>query len=90
MRLSRLRPYPLADGPKEKGDIVKAFRLLPPIKSRFYWIRVMIFTGITVLLSPLVFADDQPAQKDKNQIDEQIQIVADKLITNNTEKYAEF
>jgi lipopolysaccharide export system protein LptA len=50
----------------------------------------MMFTGIIVLLSPFVFADDQPTEKNKNQIGEQIEIVADKLITNNAEKYAEF
>ena len=69
---------------------MKAFRLLQPIKDRIYWIRVMMFTGIIMLLAPFGFAEDQPAEKDKNQVDEQIQIVADKLITNNAEKYAEF
>ena len=69
---------------------MKAFRLLQPINARIYWIRVMMFTGIIVLLAPFGFAQDQPTEKDKNQVDEQIQIVADKLITNNAEKYAEF
>jgi len=69
---------------------VNAFRILQPIKERIYWIRVMMFTGIIVLLAPFGFAQDQPTEKDKNQVDEQIQIVADKLITNNAEKYAEF
>jgi len=69
---------------------VKAFRLLPPIKKRIYWIRVMMSTGIMVLLAPFVFAEDQPAEKDNNQVGEQIQIVADKLIANDAEKYAEF
>ena len=69
---------------------MKAFRLLQPIKERIYWIRVMMFTGIIVLLAPFGFAEDQPTEKDKKQVDEQIQIVADKLITNNAEKYAEF
>ena len=69
---------------------MKAFRLLQPINARIYWIRVMMFTGIIMLLAPFGFAEDQPAEKDKNQVDEQIQIVADKLITNNAEKYAEF
>lgn len=45
---------------------------------------------IIMFLAPFVFADDQTKEKGKNQIDEQIQIVADKLVTNNTEKYAEF
>ena len=69
---------------------MKAFRLLPPIKKRIYWIRVMMSTGIMVLLAPFVFAEDQPAEKDNNQVGEQIQIVADKLIANDAEKYAEF
>ena len=69
---------------------MKAFRLLQPIKKRIYWIRVMMSTGIMVLLAPFVFAGDQPAEKDKNQVGEQIQIVADKLIANDAEKYAEF
>ena len=69
---------------------MKAFRLLQPIKGRIYWIRVMLFTIIIMLLSPLVFAEDQPNEKDENQKGEQIQIVADKLITHNEENYAEF
>ena len=50
----------------------------------------MILAGIMVLQLLFAFADDQSAEKDKNQSDEQIQIIADKLITNNTEKFAEF
>jgi lipopolysaccharide export system protein LptA len=50
----------------------------------------MLLTVIIMLLAAFVFADDQPGKKDENQIGEQIQIVADKLITNNAEKYAEF
>jgi lipopolysaccharide export system protein LptA len=50
----------------------------------------MLVTGIIVLLAPFGFTEDQPIEKDKNQVGEQIQIVADKLITNNAEKYAEF
>jgi len=69
---------------------VNAFRLLQPIKKRIYWIRVMMSTGIIVLLAPFVFAGDLPTEKDKNQVGEQIQIVADKLIANDAEKYAEF
>ena len=44
----------------------------------------------TVLLSSWVFAGEAPKEKDANQAAEQIQIVADKLITNNAEKFAEF
>jgi lipopolysaccharide export system protein LptA len=69
---------------------VKTFRLLQPIKRRIYWIRAMLLPVMIVLSSAFVFADDQPSEKDENQVGEQIQIVADKLITNNAEKYAEF
>ena len=69
---------------------MKTFRLLHPIKGRIYWIRAMLVTGIIVLLAPFGFTEDQPTEKDKNQVGEQIQIVADKLITNNAERYAEF
>ena len=69
---------------------MNAFRLLQPIKKRIYWIRVMMSTGIIVLLALFVFAGDLPTEKDKNQVGEQIQIVADKLIANDAEKYAEF
>ncbi len=69
---------------------MKAFRLLQTVKGRIYWIRSMLFTVIIMLLSAFVFADDQPGEKDENQIGEQIQVVADKLITNNAEKYADF
>jgi lipopolysaccharide export system protein LptA len=50
----------------------------------------MQFTVIIMILAPFGFADDQTRKIDENQIDEQIQIVADKLITNHAEKYAEF
>lgn len=75
---------------RAQGGIMKAFRLRQPLKGPVSWIRVMMLTGICVFLSHSSFADDQPAEKGKNQIEEQIQIVADKLITNNAEKYAEF
>ena len=69
---------------------MKAIRLLPTVKGRVYWIQAMLYTVIIMLLSAFVFADEQPGEKDEDQIGEQIQIVADKLITNNAEKYAEF
>jgi lipopolysaccharide export system protein LptA len=47
-----------------------------------------MFTAM--LLSSGVFAEDLPQKKSTNQADEQIQIVADKLITNSAEKFAEF
>jgi lipopolysaccharide export system protein LptA len=69
---------------------VKTFRLRQPVKYRPFWIRVTLFTFTTVLLSSWVFAGEAPKEQDANQTDEQIQIVADKLITNNAEKFAEF
>jgi len=69
---------------------VKTYRLLKPAKICVYWFGVTLMTVVIMLLSPLVFAEDQPKEKDENQMGEQVQIVADKLITNNEEKYAEF
>ena len=69
---------------------MKTFRLRQPVKYRPFWIRVTLFTFTTVLLSSWVFAGEAPKEQDANQTDEQIQIVADKLITNNAEKFAEF
>ena len=69
---------------------MKTYRLLKPAKICVYWFGVTLMTVVIMLLSPLVFAEDQPKEKDENQMGEQIQIVADKLITNNEEKYAEF
>jgi lipopolysaccharide export system protein LptA len=43
-----------------------------------------------LILSSGIFAGELPQKKDTNQADEQIQIVADKLITNSAEKFAEF
>jgi lipopolysaccharide export system protein LptA len=53
-------------------------------------IRVTLLACTTVLLSFGVFAGELPEEKDANPSDEQIQIVADKLVTSNTEKFAEF
>jgi lipopolysaccharide transport protein LptA len=69
---------------------VETFRLLQAAKGRIYWFRAMRFTVIFMILAPFVFAEDQTREKDENQLDEEIRIVADKLITNNAEKYAEF
>jgi lipopolysaccharide export system protein LptA len=69
---------------------VKTFRLFQPEKICYYRFDVMLMTVVIMLLSPVVFAEDQPKEKDENQKDQQIQIVADKLITHNEEKYAEF
>ena len=67
-----------------------ALRSRHPIKYRSFCIQVTLFTITTVLLSSGGFAGESPFPKSPNQADEQIQIVADKLITNNAEKSAEF
>ena len=69
---------------------MKAFRSNCPGKYRLFWIFVTVFTSTTMLLSSGGFAGDLPQKKSTNQAEEQIQIVADKLITNSTEKFAEF
>jgi len=72
------------------GGNVKAFRSRHPVKYRSFWIQVTLFTITTMLLSSGGFAAESSPPKSPNQADEQIQIVADKLITNNAEKFAEF
>jgi lipopolysaccharide export system protein LptA len=52
--------------------------------------QVTLFTFTTVLLSSGGYAGDLPQNKRTNQTEEQIQIVADKLITNSAKKFAEF
>jgi lipopolysaccharide export system protein LptA len=69
---------------------VKAFRSRRQKKYRPFWIRVSLFTFTTMLLSSGGFAGELPQRKGANQADEQIQIVADKMVTNNAEKFAEF
>ena len=69
---------------------MKAFRSSHSEKFRPFWIRVTLFTFTTMLLASGVLAGDLPQKKSTNQADEQIQIVADKLITNSAEKFAEF
>ena len=69
---------------------MKAFRLRHRMKYRPFWIQVTLLTFTTILLSSGGFAGEPPQKEGTNQADEQIQIVADKLITNNTEKFAEF
>ena len=67
-----------------------AFRSNCPQKYRLRWIRVAFFTFTTMFLSSGGFAEELSQKKSTNQADEQIQIVADKLITNRAEKFAEF
>lgn len=69
---------------------MKAFRSRHPGKYQPFWMLVILFTFTSLVLSSGVFAGEPPPKKGTNQADEQIQIVADKLITNNAEKFAEF
>jgi len=69
---------------------VKVFRSSCPEKYLSFWIRVTLITFAAMFLSSGAFAGNLSQKKSTNQADEQIQIVADKLITSSTEKFAEF
>lgn len=70
--------------------MVSTFRSHQPVKCRPFWIRVMLFVFTAMLLSSGGFTQESPPKKEAQQDDEQIQIVADKLITSDAEKFAEF
>jgi lipopolysaccharide transport protein LptA len=67
-------------------------RLTLSAKDRRNWSRIAFGLVIILFLPNFIFAEDQPTEKEERQRGrgEQIKIVADKLITNNVEKYAEF
>ena len=69
---------------------MNAFRSRRPGKYRPFCIPVALFAFTTMILSSGIFAGELPQKKDATQADEQIQIIADKLITNSAEKFAEF
>ena len=69
---------------------MSAFRSPHPVKYRPFWTRVTLFAFTAMLLSAGGLAQESSQNKGTHQNDEQIQIVADKLITNNAEKFAEF
>ena len=69
---------------------MNAFRSRRPGKYRLFCIPVALFAFTTMILSSGIFAGELPQKKDATQADEQIQIIADKLITNSAEKFAEF
>ena len=69
---------------------MKVFRSSYPGKYLSFWIRVTLITFAAMFLSSGAFAGNLSQKKSTNQADEQIQIVADKLITSSTEKFAEF
>jgi lipopolysaccharide transport protein LptA len=72
------------------GRIVNNLPYIYSAKSQANWIRIIFLTFTLFLISSLVLADNQPKEKTKTQTGEQIQILADKLVTNNEQKYAEF
>jgi lipopolysaccharide transport protein LptA len=72
------------------GGIVNNFSYIYSAKSQANWIRIFFWTFALFFVSSLVLADNQPKEKTNTQTGEQIQIVADKLVTNNEQKYAEF
>ncbi|NIS18097.1 MAG: hypothetical protein GWN96_18115, partial [candidate division Zixibacteria bacterium] len=76
--------------PKEGGGIVKTSRLLQGMKGQVYWIRITLFTVTVMLVSAFIWAEEQPAPKDEEQIEKQIEIIADQFTTNNEEKYMDF
>ena len=67
-------------------------RLTPSARDRRNWSRIAIGVVIILFLPTFILAEDQPTEIETGHggDGEQIQIVADKLITNNVEKYAEF
>ena len=69
---------------------MKAFQSRHLVKYRLFCFRLALFTCTAILWSFGVFAGEPPEDRDANPSNEQIQIVADKLITNNKEKFAEF
>ncbi len=69
---------------------MKTSRLLQGMKGQVYWIRITLFTVTVMLVSAFIWAEEQPAPKDEEQIEKQIEIIADQFTTNNEEKYMDF
>ena len=67
-------------------------RLTPSAKTPGSWRRPAMGVVIFLFLPSFILAEDQPAEVDTKHArnGDQIQIVADKMITNDVEKYAEF
>jgi lipopolysaccharide export system protein LptA len=74
----------------KQGEIVKAHRLLQAAKRMALAAQVVLMIIAPMLLSPAAIAEERSQADASNGSDEPIQIVADKLITNNAEKFAEF
>jgi lipopolysaccharide export system protein LptA len=71
---------------------MRRFRSTASAKRRRIWSRIAFATAIALVLPNSVLAEDQPKETEARQAGdgEQIQIIADKLITNNEQGYAEF
>lgn len=69
---------------------MRARRRFQAAKDPVWVMKVLFMILAPMLLSSAVVAEDQSQEKAANTGDDQIQIVADKLITNNEEKFAEF
>jgi len=74
------------------GGILKAFRFTSSSERRRNLSPIAIGLVIILAWPTFILAEDQPTEIEKGQAagGDQIQIVADKLITNPVEKYAEF
>jgi lipopolysaccharide export system protein LptA len=74
------------------GGVLKSFQLVPSSKDHRNWSKIVLGMVIVFLSPVFIFAEDQLTEVEKANRErvEQIQIVADKLISNNVEKYAEF
>ena len=69
---------------------MNAFRSLHCVKYRPFWIYTAVFALTAMILSHGGFAEEPSQNKGGDQADEQIQIIADKMVTNNAEKFADF
>ncbi len=69
---------------------MKAGRTLQAAKERFLAFQIALFILTPVLLSSAAIAEDLSPSNHAGEGSKQIQIVADKLITDNEQKFAEF
>ena len=73
-----------------QGGIVRAYKQLKPAGNWALIIKTVLFIWIPILLCSAVLAADPSQQAGAISNNDQIQIVADKFITNKEEKFAEF
>ena len=69
---------------------MKAFRLCVASRACFFTIKMVQTILVLMLLSSAAVGEDQSQEINTNAGKKQIQILADSLITNHAEKYAEF